>query len=66
MKGQTYNSVMPPQGPLLKDFEIANALTYVRSAWGNNAPPVAIEAVAHVRSTVKRDTMQTWTELNQK
>lgn len=61
--GKTYNSVMPPQGPLLKDFEIANALTYVRSAWGNNAPPVTLEAVTHIRSTVKRDTMWTWAEL---
>jgi len=61
--GQTYNSVMPPQGPLLQDREIAHALTYVRATWGNNAPPVTLEAVTQVRSTVKRDTMWTWAEL---
>ena len=32
---------MPPFGPSLKDEEIAVLATYVRSAWGNAAPPVS-------------------------
>lgn len=31
---------MPPFGHLLDDEEIAAVLTYVRGAWGNDAPPV--------------------------
>ena len=31
---------MPPFGHVLDDNEIADVLTYVRSAWGNDAPPV--------------------------
>lgn len=63
VNGTTFNSVMPAQGTILKDFEIANVLTYVRSAWGNHASPVSVEAVTQVRSTVKRDAMWTWAEL---
>jgi len=63
VNGTTFNNTMPAQGAVLKDFEIANALTYVRSAWGNHATPVTVEAVTHVRATVKRDTMWTWAEL---
>jgi len=55
--GKTFNSVMPAQGPLLKDREIADAISYARSAWGNQASAVAEESVRAVRSTVKRETM---------
>lgn len=61
--GRTYNSAMPPQGPVLKDDEIAEALSYARSAWGNQAPPVSAETVRTVRASVKRETMWTWGEL---
>ena len=63
VKGQTYNSAMPPQGPLLKDRDIADVLSYVRSSWGHSAPEVTEEQVKTVRRTVKRDTMWTWPEL---
>lgn len=62
--GATFNSVMPAQGPLLKDQEIADALTYVRAAWGNRADPVPVDLVKTIRATVKRDTPWTWPELN--
>jgi mono/diheme cytochrome c family protein len=35
VKGQTYNGVMPNQGNVMKDYEIAAVLTYVRNSWGN-------------------------------
>jgi len=34
VNGKTYNSVMPPMSQL-NDDEIANILTYVTHAWGN-------------------------------
>ncbi|AOS43513.1 Cytochrome c-552 precursor [Lacunisphaera limnophila] len=64
--GKTFNSVMPPQGPILKDHEIAKVLTYVRHTWGNGASPVSDQAVTTVRKNVQRPTPWTWAELNQK
>jgi mono/diheme cytochrome c family protein len=40
---------MPPFGPSLKDEEIAALATYVRSAWGNAAPPVSALDVLDAR-----------------
>jgi mono/diheme cytochrome c family protein len=49
VKGRTYNAVMPNQGNIMKDFEIAAVLTYVRNSWGNAAdkgkPPAITAAV---------------------
>lgn len=64
--GKTYNNIMPPQGPLLKDHEIARVLTYVRHTWGNGAPAVTDDAVAQERKATKRTTPWTMAELNQK
>jgi len=50
VNGQTWNSVMPPQGATLDDRKIAATLSYVRSAWGNDAPSVSPETVAKIRS----------------
>jgi nitrite reductase (NO-forming) len=47
--GETYNGVMPPMGHL-RDHEIANVLTYVRAAWGNELDEVTPADVARVRS----------------
>ena len=33
---------MPPFGHVLDDKEIADVLTYVRGAWGNDAPAVTV------------------------
>jgi mono/diheme cytochrome c family protein len=40
---------MPSLGWRLKDQEIADVLTYVRSSWGNAAPAVSSDDVAAVR-----------------
>jgi mono/diheme cytochrome c family protein len=48
VKGRTYNAVMPNQGNVMKDYEIAGVLTYVRNSWGNAAdkgkPPAVTAA----------------------
>lgn len=50
VKGQNFNSAMTPFGGILRDDQIANVLTYVRSEWGNEAPAVTAEQVAAVRA----------------
>jgi heavy metal translocating P-type ATPase len=50
VKGRTYqNAVMPNQGNVFKDYEIASVLTYVRNSWSNKAdagkPPVITASV---------------------
>ena len=63
VRGTTFNSVMPAHAPQLNDREIADVLTYVRSAWGNDAKPVTVEAVAAARQ-LQRPAPWTWAELN--
>lgn len=48
--GNDYNNVMAPLGTVLKDEQIANVLSYIRSEWGNSAPEVLPETVAKVRA----------------
>lgn len=50
VKGQNFNSAMTPFGGILKDDQIANVLTYIRSDWGNNAPAITPEQVAAIRA----------------
>lgn len=50
VKGANFNNAMTPFGGLLKDDQIANVLTYVRSEWGNNAPAVTPEQVSALRA----------------
>ncbi len=42
---------MPTFGPELTDVQIATILTYVRSAWGNQASAITPDMVAMVRTT---------------
>lgn len=49
VKGNTYNNAMP-QWSQLKDDQIAAVLTYIRSDWGNNAPPITAEYVKTIRA----------------
>ena len=49
VNGQQYNGTMPPMGHL-KDEEIAEVLSYVRSSWGNTAKAVSAAEVADVRA----------------
>ncbi len=48
--GNDYNNVMAPLGGVLKDEQIANVLSYIRSEWGNAAPEVLPETVAKARA----------------
>ncbi len=52
VKNAQFNNTMTAFGPLLRDEQIAGVLTYVRSEWGNNAPPVAPEKVKEIRGAV--------------
>lgn len=64
VEGKEFNNVMAPLGDALKDEQIANALSYVRSEWGNAAPEVLPETVARVRAdTAGRKTYWTAGEL---
>ncbi len=49
VKGTAYNNAMPGWAAQLNDEEIAQVITYIRKAWGNNAGPVKPEEVAAVR-----------------
>jgi mono/diheme cytochrome c family protein len=49
VEGKEYNNAMASLGGMLKDEQIANVLTYVRSEWGNSAPEVKAETVARIR-----------------
>jgi mono/diheme cytochrome c family protein len=57
--GKEYGLVpMPPMG--LDDQQLADVLTYVRSAFGNQAPSVKVEDVKSVRESTKGRTAP-WT-----
>ena len=49
---QTYNSIMPGHEKLLTDHEIADVLSYVRSAWENDGGDISEEQVKTTRATV--------------
>ena len=57
--GATYNGQMPGWDRL-SDVQIASVLTYVRSTWGNNAPPVDPALVTQIRAETSGRT-QAWT-----
>jgi mono/diheme cytochrome c family protein len=48
--GKDYNGVMAPWKDVLSDEDIAEVLTHVRSAWGNNAPAVEPALVKDIRA----------------
>jgi len=50
VRGNQYNGVMPAFGGLLSDRDIGAVLTYIRQAWGNQAPAISEEQVAEARS----------------
>lgn len=59
VKGEPYNNAMAAWNQL-SDQQIAAVLTYIRSEWGNNAPPITTEFVAKVRADTKPRT-EAWT-----
>ncbi len=44
IEGETYTNPMPPFSSVLKDQEIADVLTYLRSHFGNKAGPITVSA----------------------
>ena len=46
--GHAFNGIMPPWGTQLSNADIASALTYVRSSWGNRASAITPAQVAAV------------------
>jgi len=58
VKGQEYNLNMAPMGAQYTPDELAAVLTYVRQAWGNNAPAVTAEQVSKVRSELSSHPQQ--------
>ena len=63
---ETYNNIMPGHEKLLTDREIADVLSYVRSAWENGGGDISEEQVKATRTTVV-DRQGPWniTELEQ-
>lgn len=62
VKGRTYNAVMPNQGNIMKDYEIAAVLTYVRNSWSNAADkgkPPAITAATVRAARMKEGNRKT-------
>ncbi|MEO6836036.1 MAG: cytochrome c [Candidatus Tumulicola sp.] len=45
VQGHVFNGIMPPWGSQLSNTDIAAAVTYVRSSWGNKATAVTEAAV---------------------
>lgn len=45
VNGVEYNGVMPPQGGVLTEDQIADVLTYVTNSWGNSAPAFTVDEV---------------------
>ncbi len=58
VKGVHYPGQVPMTGfeTLLNDHEIAAVLTYIRNAFGNEAPPIFPEQVEHVREATRDHT----------
>jgi mono/diheme cytochrome c family protein len=52
--GETYSNPMPPFGTALKDQEIADVLTYVRSHFGNKAGSITVTQVSQIRQSLKK------------
>ncbi|MEE2783317.1 MAG: ThuA domain-containing protein [Pseudomonadota bacterium] len=49
VNGATYTGTMAPWRDALSDDEIAKALSYIRTAWGNNASPISPAQVRALR-----------------
>ncbi len=52
--GETYSNPMPPFSTALKDQEIADVLTYVRSHFGNKASAISVHQVSQIRQSLNK------------
>ncbi|MCM8535468.1 MAG: c-type cytochrome [Lentisphaeraceae bacterium] len=64
VKGKKYNSVMAPVGNMLKDGEIAAAITYVKNTWGNRGRDVSSKKVTEIRQKYGQRGLWTVEELD--
>jgi mono/diheme cytochrome c family protein len=53
IEGETYTNPMPPFSSVLKDQEIADVLTYLRSHFGNKGGPITVMQVSKIRQGLK-------------
>jgi mono/diheme cytochrome c family protein len=60
VRGQSVNNSMQAWEGQYTDAQLADILTYIRSDWGNNAPPIPPEAVKQMRAELK-DKKEQWT-----
>lgn len=60
VQGKPFNLMMPPQGAVLPDDQIAAILTHVRSSWGNEETKVTPQMVATARAATAKRTAP-WT-----
>jgi mono/diheme cytochrome c family protein len=64
VKGLPFNNAMQAWEAQYTDQQLAAILTYVRSDWGNNAPPVTADMVKEIRAEFKdRKEQWTWPEI---
>ncbi len=52
VKGQNWNLAMAAMGAALPDENLAAALTYIRSSWGNQAGEVTADEVRNIRAAI--------------
>jgi mono/diheme cytochrome c family protein len=60
IKGKPFNNSMQAWEGQYTDQQLAAILTYVRSDWGNNAPPITADMVKQMRDEFK-DQKEQWT-----
>jgi mono/diheme cytochrome c family protein len=64
IKGMPFNNSMQAWEGQYTDQQFAAILTYVRSDWGNNAPPITADMVKEIRAEFKdRKDQWTWPEI---
>lgn len=64
VEGKQFNNSMQAWEGQYTDQQLAAILTYVRSDWGNNAPPITADMVKQIRDEFKdRKEQWTWPEV---
>ena len=64
VEGKPFNNAMQAWEGQYTDSQLAAILTYVRSDWGNNAPPITADMVKQIRAEFKdRKEQWTWPEV---
>ncbi|HEY6840270.1 MAG TPA: c-type cytochrome [Chthoniobacterales bacterium] len=64
IEGKPFNNAMQAWEGQYTDSQLASILTYVRSDWGNNAPPITADMVKQIRDEFKdRKEQWTWPEI---